>query len=496
MRSLALIVTLLGTTASASAGTYAPLTGFGSNPGGLEMFSYVPTGAPRNAPLVVMMHGCSQTAMDATKVGWNALADRHGFYVLYPQQTSGNNPVKCFNWAGEYGDTANLTRGMGENESLHQAVMKMIADQGIDARRVFVAGFSAGGAMSAVMMSTWPELFAAGAVWSGLPYRCATTVNGAYNCQSLASHPELKKTPGEWGDLVRAAHPGFAGPWPRVVLVHGTSDGIVSYDNETELIEQWTNVHGVDQTADATAMVGAHTREQHLKAGVPVVEVWRMASMGHAVAMGADPDGACPPMGGSYIEERGLCAAYRTGVFFGIVGPGPSGGDGGIVISPDGGVAGADGGVGTPDGAVSQPGAAVVAITSPGANATVSGAVTITATASDADGVARVEFFVDGVLKGSDGTAPYTQLWQTAYAEPGMHELKAVAFDSYESSASVRVTVTVAAEGDGPGADDQPEVDPISFGCAVGGGGGAGACVIAAIAMASVLGLLMVRRRR
>ena len=90
------------------AGTFEPVTGFGDNPGGLAMYRYVPPGTPELAPLVVALHGCTQTATVYRAAGWEELADELGFYVLYPEQTSANNPAQCFNWGGDYGMVCNL----------------------------------------------------------------------------------------------------------------------------------------------------------------------------------------------------------------------------------------------------------------------------------------------------------------------------------------------------------------------------------------------------
>jgi MYXO-CTERM domain-containing protein len=298
---------------------------------------------------------------------------------------------------------------------------------------------------------------------AGIPYRCATTVNSAYNCQALNTHPELKKTPSEWGDLVRNAYPGYTGPRPRVVIFHGSSDAIVSPDNQIELVEQWTNVLGADQTADETATIAGHERVRHKVGGATVVESWRVASMGHAVSMGADPEHACPPSGGTYIENRGMCAAWRAAAFFGLTGAVTPPQDGGM---PDGGM--------PPDGGT--PGAPAVTITAPGDGDEVSGAVTISAEASAADGVARVEFKVDGVLKGSDGTAPYSYRWQTANVGAGTHAIEAIVYDRWEVMASDEIEVMVDEGGGNP--DDPTRVDPIPCGCSGGGAGAVGLGVV------------------
>ncbi len=483
MRTPLVVAAMIAAAATAaSAGTLEQVPSFGSNPGGLSMWRYRPTTPAANAPLVLFLHGCSQTHTESALVGWTQLADQYGFYVVFPEQSTSNNPIRCFNWAGEYGDPANLVRGQGENLSLKQMVDKMQADHAIDPARIYIAGFSAGGAFASVMLATWPDVFAAGAIMAGIPYRCATTVNGAYNCQALASHPELKKTPQEWGDLVRAAYPSHSGPRPKVAIFHGTSDGIVSPDNQIELVEQWTNVLGADQTVDEMATVAGHERARHKVGGVTVVESWRVASMGHAVSMGADPEHACPPTGGTYIENRGMCAAWRAAAFFGLTGTVTPPPDGGM---PDGGVPPPDGGAG-PDGGTS--GGPTVTITAPGDGDEVSGAVTISAEASAADGVARVEFKVDGVLKGSDGTAPYSYRWQTANVAAGAHAIEAIVFDRWEVMASDQIDIVIGEGGGNP--DDPTLVDPIPCGCRGGGAGAVGTGVVVLL----LVGFL--RRRR
>jgi poly(hydroxyalkanoate) depolymerase family esterase len=451
---------------------------FGSNPGNLAMYKYVPTATPANAPLVVVLHGCSQQASGMTATGFEQLAEERKFYLVLPQTNSDNNPVNCFNWGGEYGDPANLIRGQGENESIKQMVDKMKADHSIDASKVFVAGFSSGGAMAIVMLATWPDVFAAGASFSGVSYRCATTVQQAYDCMALNAHPERKKDPAAWGDLVRAAGGGVSAAWPRVILWHGTSDYTVHNDNQIELIEQWTNVHGTDQTAEAVDTVAGHERSRHVAGGVTVVESWRIGGMNHAVPIGpSDPEHACGTTG-AFVENKGVCAAYHTLKFFGIYesDPPPGGGDGGTGGGSDGG-----GGV---------PGAPSVEITSPADGSDVSGTVTIAVDASDEGGIRRVEFWIDDVLKGSDGSAPYEYRWPTANYEDGAHTITAKAYDDLDTEGVDEVTVNVGASS---GAAGDGRVDPIQFGCHITPARRAAPSLAAALA---ALALIMLARRR
>ncbi|WP_442914297.1 extracellular catalytic domain type 1 short-chain-length polyhydroxyalkanoate depolymerase [Kribbella sp. NBC_01245] len=207
--------------------------GFWVESGGLRMFRYVPPGLGEGRPVVVALHGCTQSAAAYDdEPGWVALAQQAGFSLVLPQQQSANNASKCFNWF-EQADTA---RGSGEALSIKQMADRMVSDLGSDAERVFVTGLSAGGSMAAVMLVTYPEVFAGGAVVAGLPYRCATSLAQAFGCQN----PGADLSPRQWGDKVRAGA-GSAGRWPKVSIGHGTADYTVAYRNLTELMEQWTD---------------------------------------------------------------------------------------------------------------------------------------------------------------------------------------------------------------------------------------------------------------
>jgi poly(hydroxyalkanoate) depolymerase family esterase len=140
------------------------ITGFGSNPGHLRMFKHVPARLPASSPLVVVLHGCMQNARDfAAQSGWIEVADRLQLALALPE-THGNNPLNCFNWFV----ISHNRRDQGEALSIKQIVDKMKTDHGVDPGRIFVAGLSAGGAMTSVMLATYPDVFA-----GGLPYGCA-----------------------------------------------------------------------------------------------------------------------------------------------------------------------------------------------------------------------------------------------------------------------------------------------------------------------------------
>src|SRR5262252_2182549 len=188
------------------------LTGFGANPGNLRMFAYAPEDLPPKAPLVIALHGCTQTADEYDHgTGWSSLADSLGFAVVYPEQQAANNPKNCFSWFLP-GDIA---RGSGEALSIRQMVDKAVLEFGIDRARVFVTGLSAGGAMASVMLATYPEVFAGGAIIAGLPYGSASSVQEAFEAMFSDRAPSARAL----GDRVRAASE-HRGRWPSVSVWH------------------------------------------------------------------------------------------------------------------------------------------------------------------------------------------------------------------------------------------------------------------------------------
>ena len=297
--------------AAAPAGSFGQVTGFGANPGNLSMYSYVPASLPSTAPLVVALHGCTQSATDYYQhSGWSQYADQWGFAVVFPQQSSANNPQSCFDWYTPSDDG----RGKGEAESIREMVSYAQSTYHSDAKRVFVTGLSAGGGMTADLLADYPDVFAGGAINSGLPAQCAGSLVQATSCQ----YSNQNKTPAQWGDLVRAADPGYGGPWPRVAIWQGTADTTVSPVNATELRDQWTNVWGLGQTPSSTVGIGNTTESVYNDPqGKPAVEVYSVSGMAHGLAVhpgsGAD---SCGSTGPYYLDY--ICATYHTAVFWGL----------------------------------------------------------------------------------------------------------------------------------------------------------------------------------
>ncbi|MFF1295071.1 MULTISPECIES: alpha/beta hydrolase family esterase [unclassified Streptomyces] len=310
----ALLAVLLTPTpaSAASAASVQEVTGFGTNPGALRMFRYVPDGLPAGRPVVVALHGCTQNASGyGTGSGWTQLADRWGFSVVLPQQQSANNASLCFNWF----QSGDMARGQGEAASVAQMVERQAGD--VSGGPVYVTGLSAGGGMTAVMMAAYPERFTAGGIVAGLPYGCAQAAGSPYVCMYVGA----TQTPGQWGDRVRAARPGYAGPWPRLVAFQGTADYTVKPVNMSDLVEQWTDVQGGDQVADVSDTVAGYPHRTYTNAGgTTVVETYSVTGMGHGQPVDPGSGSAQCGTAGAYILDVNLCAAYRMGAAWGLNG--------------------------------------------------------------------------------------------------------------------------------------------------------------------------------
>jgi poly(hydroxyalkanoate) depolymerase family esterase len=273
------------------------------------MFAYAPEHMPAKAPLVIALHGCTQTPDEYDHgSGWSALADSLGFAVVYPQQQPANNPKNCFSWFLP-GDMA---RGHGEALSIKEMVEHAIALFASDRRKVFVTGLSAGGAMASVMLATYPEVFAGGAIIGGLPYGCACNVQQAFEVM-FTEHGHAAQA---LGDRVRAAS-SYRGPWPKISVWHGTSDPIVKPSNGEDVIQQWTDVHGLSDSPSCQELIGSHTRRIWRDAnGETVIEAFSIIGMAHGVplatATGRERCGAA----GAFFLDVGISSTHHIARFW------------------------------------------------------------------------------------------------------------------------------------------------------------------------------------
>jgi poly(hydroxyalkanoate) depolymerase family esterase len=285
------------------------LRGFGSNPGALKARTYVPDGLPENAPLVVVLHGCLQTAAGYDHgSGWSTVADKEGFALLYPEQQRANNPNMCFNWFVP----DDIRRDAGEALSIHQMIERMILDHGLDRQRVFITGLSAGGAMTGVMLATYPEMFAGGAIIAGLPYGSAHTMPEAFDRMRGRGGPNER----ELGTLVRQAS-DHAGPWPTVSIWHGTSDATVAPSNGHAIASQWRAVHNLKAAPTRIETIGAHRRRiwQDVD-GRDAIEEYTITGMGHGTPLATGP-GSCGAVG-PYMLDADISSTQRIAHLWGL----------------------------------------------------------------------------------------------------------------------------------------------------------------------------------
>ena len=208
---------------------------FGSDPGNLRMYVYAPPRLRAGRPLVVLLHGCGQTAANfATDAGWIALAQHYRFTLLLPEQLRTNNHLGCFNWF-QPGD---VRRNAGETLSIRQMIRKAVKKYGSDPRQIFVAGFSAGGGMTAALLAAYSALFAAAGIFAGMPVGAAHNGVGALIKMRRAGIDNERERLAR--EVMRDNQPRRN--WPRVSIWQGGKDRTVDPQNAEVLAAQWSEL--------------------------------------------------------------------------------------------------------------------------------------------------------------------------------------------------------------------------------------------------------------
>ena len=302
-----------------------PLTGEAQWPGSFEAREftnhagarsyklYVPARiADAPPPIVVMLHGCTQSADDfAAGTQMNRLADEHGFLVVYPEQPSGANASKCWNWF----KAQDQVRDAGEPSLIAGMVRDVVTRHDADPRRVFVAGLSAGAAMAVILGETYPELFAGVGAHSGLPYGSAHDIPSALAAMKggRSGISGLKSVSGA------AAAPRRKAIQPVPIIVfHGDRDHTVRQTNGAQIVEQAKDAHFVeaaDSTLRTSTQIGrspggrSYSRTVHADAtGETRIEFWTLHGGGHAWSGGS--------ASGSYTDAAGPDASAEMVRFF------------------------------------------------------------------------------------------------------------------------------------------------------------------------------------
>jgi len=245
-------------------------------------------------PLVVMLHGGTQNPDDfAAGTRMNALAEEHGFLVAYPSQCKGANPSLCWNWF----KPEHQVRGAGEPSIIAGITNELVSEYNIDPQRVFVAGLSAGGAMAAVMGATYPEIYAAVGVHSGLPYQSAIDVTSAFSAMRGAARVQQHqgKRPSSSDRTLRV----------RTIVFHGDADHIVHPSNAGNIVEAQAKTGDCVERAKALSSASrTHTRAvTRDKTGTVVGEHWLIHGSGHAWSGGSVDGTFTDPLGPDASRE-------------------------------------------------------------------------------------------------------------------------------------------------------------------------------------------------
>ncbi|MEH0970765.1 PHB depolymerase family esterase [Micromonospora sp. CPCC 205546] len=267
----------------ASAAALTEVTNFGPNPSNLRMYLYVPDYVAPRPGLLVAVHYCTGTgpAMYAN-TRYAALADRYGYIVVYPSVTRSS---QCFDVSSPQA----LRRDGGSDPVGIRSMVEHVRQRyAVDPDRIFATGISSGAMMTNVLLGLYPDVFSAGAAFSGVPFGCFATTNGS-EWNSECANGQVIRTPQQWGDLVRNAYPGYTGRRPRMQTWHGTNDEVLRYPNFGEQIKQWTDVHGLSQTPTYTDSPQAgYTRTRYGASGDRApVEAISMQGVSHNLPVDA-----------------------------------------------------------------------------------------------------------------------------------------------------------------------------------------------------------------
>ena len=290
--------------------------------GSRPYFVYTPTNYQVGVavPLVVMLHGCTQKAVDlATGTQMNTLAEQQNFIVVYPQQTSSANQYLCWNWF----DLANQSRDKGEPSiiaGIVQSITQNTARWSIDTNRIYVAGISAGAALAVILGATYPDVFAAIGVHAGFEYQAAT--NSSAGLRAGRNGGPDPRQQGLLAYEAMNAVGSFARAVPTIVF-HGTKDYVINIINGDQTVQQWmyTDMLASHGSYNANFTAPTTTTKGQVPGGRSYVtygwkdansneiqQYWKVDGMGHAWS-GGNP-------GGSYTDAKGPNASQAIYSFF------------------------------------------------------------------------------------------------------------------------------------------------------------------------------------
>lgn len=338
----------------AAAASLQQVTGWGASgvPSYVAMYIYVPDKLATKPPILVVSHYCSGDAAgvfnEAKSGGIVAAADTNGFIMIFPQNHLPGTTRNCW----DVGSSASLTHdGGGDTQAIAEMVKYTITKYAANADRVYATGTSSGAMMTEALLAVYPEIFKAGAEFSGVPAGCwASNYTDSNQWSGPCAGGTVSNTAQQWGDMVRAMDKGYTGHRPRVQLWHGTADPTINYNNQTEAIKEWTNVLGLPTAPTATmtvSLAGKSWTRQSWKdtCGYTVLDAWAEMNGPHGTSANLNATYTIPFLGldkaGDVDPEIAACGGGGGGA------PGGGGGGPGSGGSPSAGGAGGHAATGT-----------------------------------------------------------------------------------------------------------------------------------------------------
>ena len=267
---------------------------YSNNAGSRSYKLFIPSGYQRGQtlPLVVMLHGCTQSPDDfAAGTRMNFIAEEQNCLVVYPAQPGGANPSKCWNWFR----AADQRRDEGEPSLIAGITRQVMRDYSIDPKRVFVAGLSSGGAAAAIMGATYGDLYAAVGIHSGLACGAATDMPSAFTAMRNGG---------------KGARPAATGPAIPTIVFHGDRDATVHPDNGAHVVEQAIGATRTQKKVHRGQIPGGHgyTRTTYVDGQREILEHWNIHGASHAWSGGSPA--------GSYTDGEGPDATKEMLRFF------------------------------------------------------------------------------------------------------------------------------------------------------------------------------------
>jgi len=356
LRALLIVVLSCLAARPAQAASLQQVSNWGASgvPSYVAMYIYVPDKVATNPPILVVAHYCTGDAAamfsQAKTGGIVAASDQYGFIMIFPQNHLPGTTRNCW----DVGSPEALTHdGGGDTQAIAQMVKYTLSQYKANPNRVYVTGSSSGAMMTQALLAVYPDVFKAGAEFSGVPAGCWADGYAASNQWSgNCADGKTNYTAAQWGDKVRAMYPGYSGFRPRIQLWHGDSDTTINTNNFTEAIEEWTNVLALATSPTSTATVTLSgktwTRQSWQNdCGYTVLDAWLEKGGTHNIDANLNAQYVIPFLGldktGDIDPQVAACSPDA-----GTAGTGGSGGSGGS------GAGGAGGSGGTSDGSVGR----------------------------------------------------------------------------------------------------------------------------------------------